>query len=100
MGNITMNHAVFLHDPADDVGVAVVDLAAGTEAGAVTLDGLSIGLIKTVEDIPLGHKIAMHDIPKGNQVLEYGYPIGMTTASILKGAHVHTHNLKSLRWSR
>ncbi len=77
-----------------------MDLAAGTEAGAVTLDGLSISLIKTVEDIPLGHKIAMHDIPKGNQVLEYGYPIGMTTASILKVAHVHTHNLKSLRWSR
>jgi (2R)-sulfolactate sulfo-lyase subunit alpha len=33
------------------------------------------------------------------QIIEYGRPIGYATREIAVGAHVHTHNIASLRWS-
>ena len=93
-----MNHGILLHDPADDVGVAVRDLKAGEEIGTATLEGRGLGGIIPAEDIPLGHKIALRDFPENHQVLEYGRPLGRATRAVAKGAHVHVQNLKSLRW--
>jgi len=93
-----MEHSILMHEPEDDVGVAVVDLKAGTEARAVTLEGRYIGTVKVTEDIPLGHKVAMRDISEGEEVIKYGRPIGRATKSIAKGSHVHIHNIKSMRW--
>ncbi len=94
-----MAHNILMHEPGDDVGVAVVDLRAGTEVGAVTLEGQHVGTVKMVQDVPLGHKVAMRNIALGQDVIEYGRPIGRATQSIARGAHVHTHNLKSKRWT-
>ncbi|CAG0946802.1 partial (2R)-sulfolactate sulfo-lyase subunit alpha, partial [Anaerolineae bacterium] len=33
-----MAHGILLHEPTDDVGVAVRDLKSGEEIGAVTLE--------------------------------------------------------------
>ncbi len=74
-----MRHAILMHEANDDVGVAVEDLIAGIQVGAVTLEGTPAGTVKLVEDIPLGHKVAMRDIPKGKDVIEYGRSIGMAT---------------------
>jgi len=93
-----MKHSILMHEADDDVGVVVVDMKAGTEAHAVTLGGQRVGMVTVTQDIPLGHKVAMRDIPKGREVIEYGRPIGQATEAITMGAHVHTHNLKSLRW--
>jgi altronate dehydratase small subunit len=49
------------------------------------------------EDIPAGHKVAIHDIRAGSTVCKYGEPIGRATTAIRRGAHVHVHNLESLR---
>ena len=46
-------------------------------------------------DIPFGHKVALTDISEGNEVIKYGAPIGIATASIKAGEHVHTHNVKT-----
>jgi (2R)-sulfolactate sulfo-lyase subunit alpha len=87
-----------IHDDADDVGVAVVDVAAGSEVVAVrTTDGKEVEL-RARDDIPLGHKIALRDIDEGHQVLKYGTPIGLTTNAIAAGDYVHTHNLRTARW--
>ena len=43
-----------------------------------------------------GHKFALTDIAKGEKVIKYGMPIGYATEDIAKGAHVHTHNVKTL----
>jgi len=94
-----MAHAILLHEPADDVGVAVRDLKVGEEVGAVTLDGELVGAVKLVNDVPLGHKVAMREMAQGKKVIEYGRPIGGASQTIVKGAHVHTHNLKTLRWA-
>jgi (2R)-sulfolactate sulfo-lyase subunit alpha len=93
-----MAHNALIHEPQDDVAVAIVDLKNGDTASAVTLEGQPVGTVRVTEDIPLGHKIAMRDIPAGQQVIKYGRVIGKAVQAIPQGAHVHTHNLKSIRW--
>lgn len=68
-------------NPADNVAVALQDLAAG-EGGAR-------------ETIARGHKVALADIKAGQPVIKYGCPIGLATADIPAGAWVHTHNVKT-----
>ena len=47
-----MKHGILLHEPQDDVGVAVMDLKKGATIGAVTLEGVSqqVHLITVVVD--------------------------------------------------
>ncbi len=94
-----MNKGILLHEPNDDVGVAVMDLMAGDEIEAVTLEGNSVCSIILAEDVPLGHKVAMRDLSKDKHIIEYGEEIGYAYMPIKIGAHVHVHNIKSLRWS-
>ncbi len=94
-----MKHSILLHEPDDDVGVAVVDINAGDEVGAVTLEGQQVGSVKMVESVPLGHKVAMHAMAVGHKVIEYGREIGQCVKETPRGAHVHTHNLKTMRWT-
>jgi len=94
-----MKKGILLHKADDDVGVAAMDLIATQEIQAFTLDGEEITLIKMLDDVPLGHKVAMRDLAEGKHVFEYGRRIGYASTSVKKGSHVHTHNLKSLRWS-
>jgi (2R)-sulfolactate sulfo-lyase subunit alpha len=90
---------MLLHEAEDDVGVAAMDLKAGEEIQAVTLDGDPVTPITLVTDVPLGHKVAMRDMEEKKHILEYGREIGYASTAISKGAHVHTHNIKSLRWA-
>lgn len=93
-----MKHAILMHEAQDDVGVAVRDLKAGEEVGAVTLEGQDVTAVRLVDDVPLGHKVAVRDLEQDKKVIEYGNPIGRATQAVARGAHVHVHNLKSLRW--
>ncbi len=93
-----MKHKILMHEPNDDVGVAVEDLAAGTEVGAVTLEGQPVSTVTLVDNVPLGHKVAMRDLEQGKEVVEYGRVIGMASQAARRGSHVHTHNLKTKRW--
>lgn len=71
--------ARFIHiNPADNVAVAVSDVAAGesVSAGGRTFVTLSA--------IPAGHKVALDDIPENGNVIKYGFPIG----HLLKGVRV------------
>lgn len=93
-----MIHKILMHEPDDDVGVAVEDLVAGIEVGAVTLEGQPVSVVKLAENVPLGHKVAMRDIAQGKDVIEYGRVIGVASQRAARGSHVHTHNLKTKRW--
>ncbi|MER6509858.1 altronate dehydratase family protein [Nonomuraea sp. NPDC001636] len=68
----------------DDVAVALRDLRAGERLG---------GLI-VAEEVPRGHKVALRALRAGEPVLKYGQHIGVASAGITPGAHVHTHNLR------
>jgi len=77
---------VVLHD-ADDVGVAVGGLAAGSD-----LDGPA-GRVRTAGPVPPGHKVALRAVAAGAPVRKYGQVIGFASAPISAGEHVHVHNL-------
>lgn len=86
------------HRREDHVAVAVADLSPGEEVEVAVLEGGEPLRVQVLEPIPLGHKVALKDIAEGEVVREYGEPIGRAIRSIRRGAHVHTHNLRSLRW--
>lgn len=73
----------------DNVAVALRAITAGEQ---LAIDG---DTIEANTDIPRGHKIALASFNEGDIILKYGYPIGHATTLILKGEHIHTHNLKT-----
>ncbi len=76
-----------LLDERDNVATALVDLARGTR---VPVGGLEVELRA---DIPFAHKFALRPIAAGEAVVKYGETIGLATAAIQPGDHVHRHNL-------
>jgi (2R)-sulfolactate sulfo-lyase subunit alpha len=88
-----------VHDTADTVGVAVVDIAAGTELTGRDLSTNKPLAAKAAQDIPLGHKLALKDFAVGDTVIKYGNDIGKVVLPIKAGQHVHTHNVKTKRWA-
>lgn len=88
-----------VHDAADTVGVAAVDIAAGTECAGRDLSTNKALKAKATEDIPLGHKLALKDFAPGETVIKYGCEIGKIVLPVKAGQHVHIHNLKTKRWA-
>ncbi len=88
-----------VHSSTDTVGVAVTEgvKRGQTLTGRVMDKGETITLT-ALDDIPLGHKIAVADIKDEGTVVKYGHDIGRTVAPIRKGQHVHVHNLRTKRW--
>lgn len=76
-------------NPNDNVAVCLETGVAGESA---VIDGQSIVL---VNNIPVGHKVALSAIASNADVIKYGSPIGHALSEIKVGEHVHTHNLKT-----
>jgi (2R)-sulfolactate sulfo-lyase subunit alpha len=89
---------LLMHDDKDNVGVAVVDIKAGKQVSGRSLHGKAKPRVKSLMDIPLGHKIALQNFAPGDTVIKYGVDIGKIVKPIKKGEHVHVHNLKTKRW--
>lgn len=78
--------------PDDNTAVALADLPAGEEVALA--NGASVTLAGPVG---FGHKFALAAIPAGAEVLKYGAVIGLASTGIAPGAHVHVHNVESIR---
>ncbi len=90
---------VVLHDAKDTVGVAVVEgIKAGTTLSAWIMDEDKTLSVKAVQDIPIGHKVALEAMAPGDTVYKYGVDIGKVVAPIKTGEHAHVHNIKTKRW--
>jgi (2R)-sulfolactate sulfo-lyase subunit alpha len=94
----TMIHFL-VHDTVDNVGVAVVDIPPGTDCTGRDLSTNKPLQAKSLEAIPLGHKIALKDFKVGEDVTKYACVIGRITRDVAAGHHVHTQNLKTKRWA-
>ena len=98
---------LLVHEHEDSVGVVVIEgLGAGTDMlVCVTHDdpeqtakGNAMFRLTSGEAVAIGHKIALKDLKKGDTVFKYGEDIGIMTADVKKGDHVHTQNCKTKRW--
>ena len=87
-----------IHEQADNVGVATVDIKADETASGLYMDTQENLEITARQEIPLGHKIALKDLKTDGSVIKYGQDIGRIVADIKVGEHVHIHNLKTRRW--
>ena len=94
-----MTTSFIVHDKADTVGVVVVeDVQPGKDLTGWIMETDETITLKSLDSVPLGHKIALHDIKSGDTVLKYGHDVGRAVADIGQGRHVHVHNLKTKRW--
>ena len=71
----------------------VTMLEAGS--GTVKVLGAEPQDIRLLEQIALGHKVALRDIAPGDAVIKFGVRIGHASKPIARGAWVHLHNLAS-----
>ena len=90
---------LIIHDEKDNVGVVVIETTKkGQECNAWIMENDKTIKIKSINEIPLGHKIALQDLKEGDTILKYGHDIGKVILPIKKGDHVHTHNVKTKKW--
>lgn len=75
--------------PADDVAVALRDIAKNTEVEAAGKRFVAL------DDIPVGHKMALRDLRDGENVRKYGSPIGHVTQDVPAGSWLHSHNVQT-----
>ena len=93
------NTDIIIHDEKDNVGVVVIDATKkDQEYNCWIMEGDKTAKIQSINNIPLGHKIALKDFKEGDTILKYGHDIGKVVASIKKGDHVHVHNVKTKKW--
>jgi (2R)-sulfolactate sulfo-lyase subunit alpha len=93
-----MSHKFLVHAPHDSVGVVINDITAGEAVEGIVLEDNSVVTVKAVDDVPLGHKIALLPLAAGDKVVKYSVPIGVAKVAIKPGEHVHVRNVKSGRW--
>ena len=79
--------------PEDNVAVVLQPTPAESFVNIVNQASLNEFLI--VQSIDSYHKFSVKDI--GEEIIKYGEVIGIATAAIAKGEHVHTHNVRSIR---
>ena len=86
--------ALILH-PKDNVASVMEEVSSGDPV--VVQGGNEALLLRAVDRIPFGFKVATKDIPHGDPVLKYGEVIGTASKDIQKGALVHIHNIEGAR---
>lgn len=83
-----MEKLIQIH-PDDNVLILTV---ATTQAEQLNWKG---SLLSAPGGIGIGHKLAARNIAAGEHIIKYGVSIGTATVSIVAGAQVHLHNMKS-----
>ena len=78
--------------PEDNVVVARVDVAIGTEVPAENFVSRS--------QTPAGYKIAVCRIAKGEAIFKYNTTVGFANAHIEPGTMVHSHNTEFGEFAR
>ncbi len=84
--------------PQDDVVTLLAEVHAGDEVVIIgKKTGAAVGTVHALDAVPIYHKLALRDIRAGESVHKYGEIIGVATADIKRGSHVHIHNIESAK---
>ena len=81
-----MTNTIIKTSPLDNVGI--VCNAFGLQKGAIVSDDIIL-----IDDIPMGHKVALEAIDEGKPVIRYGEIIGFTNKKIQKGEWIKENKL-------
>ena len=93
------NPDIIVHDEKDNVGVIVIEkIIPNQNCNCWIMENDKSVQIQSINEILLGHKIAMVDLNVDDTILKYGHDIGKVVKSIKKGEHVHVHNVKTKKW--
>jgi (2R)-sulfolactate sulfo-lyase subunit alpha len=88
-----------VHEEGDAVGTVVVEnVKAGDTLTGWIMEQDKTVTLKVLNDIPIGHKVALKPLDSGATVIKYGVDIGRTIAPIKAGEYLHVHNVKTKRW--
>jgi (2R)-sulfolactate sulfo-lyase subunit alpha len=88
-----------VHNKTDIVGVVVIeDVQPGKDLTGWIMETDETVALKSLDAVPLGHKIALADIKSSDSVIKYGNDVGRALADIGRGRHMLVHNLKTKRW--
>ena len=91
MAKKSYSNPIMIMHAEDNVGVCLRELKTG---GLVNVQHNKKDLhLKILDQIPLGHKVAITGIRSGNPIIKYGEIIGKATKAITAGQHVHVHNV-------
>ena len=85
---------LLLHEK-DNTVTALADLTKGQTVFIHSQSGQEKCTLTA--DIPYAHKFSRTFIPKGTDVIKYGEVIGVASADIDPGQHVHVHNVDGKR---
>ena len=65
---------IIIHDQKDNVGVVVIEkITPKQDCSCWIMENDSSVNIQSLDEIPLGHKIAMVDLKEGDTILKYGH---------------------------
>ena len=93
------NTDIIIHDEKDNVGVVVIDrIQPDQKCNCWIMENDKSTTIQSINEIKLGHKVAMIDLKEGDTIIKYGHDIGKVVKPIKKGEHVHVHNVKTKIW--
>ena len=84
---IVTDNTVIQTTPSDNVGI--VCNAFGLEKGTSVLDNIVL-----IEDIPMGHKVALSAIDRDDAVIRYGQIIGYANKNIQKGEWINEDKIE------
>ena len=90
-----MPQSAIVIDKRDNVATALYQLEQGNSI-RIEIGENTIG-VTLVQTIPFGHKFALKDIEPGEPIIKYGEVIGLATMKVMKGTHVHVHNIEGVR---
>ena len=94
-----VNTDIIIHDEKDNVGVVVIDrIQPDQKCNCWIMENDKSTTIQSINEIKLGHKVAMIDFKEGDTIIKYGHDIGKVVKPIKKGEHVHVHNVKTKKW--
>jgi altronate dehydratase len=85
--------SVIVINEKDNVATALESLEAGSSVPVKIGDRTE--MVKLISYVPKGHKFALTEMDTGAAVIKYGEPIGESLTKVVRGEHIHVHNMAS-----
>ncbi len=91
-----MKKALLLSEK-DNTATVLEDVTIGDDVEIKDANKAAVCMIRALNDINRGHKIAIKNLQADDEIIKYNHTIGTATQGISAGQLVHIHNLASRR---